>query len=362
MLHSRLEASVDTFAILKSNPRKELKELFKDAAKNFSNFNISSVIHIPIKDWQYGFVTLANKPNKQFISKDIEMLIPVVRRMGLALKYDSHIAKMQALAKDKMQQSQRVLFHQLLAPLISMRASYEVVRGLMAADKLDEEKLNTRIADIKDTLATTNDFLGMNQFFTKFFIENKVDKPTPEYINLRTFVIDKVRSNQSRAKISKNIVIRVIADEKQDWNIKSDKKLLSHILHALVDNAIKYSYNHIKSPYTDPSSPLTPPNGTPNSINIYIERNENINPSRSFAIVTENWGCPFPVNKEEQDRLRNYMERGIIARLFEENGTGIGLFVTEMLTKVLDGELIIDAEKNRTKMIIKFQTEQWAKY
>ena len=41
---------------------------------------------MPIKDKEYGF-TLANTSNRCFLTKDIEMFIPVVKRVGIELKY-----------------------------------------------------------------------------------------------------------------------------------------------------------------------------------------------------------------------------------------------------------------------------------
>lgn len=66
---------------------KELRNIFNTNYEVFALFDIRSIVIIPIKEKEYGFVTLANTSNRQFLTKDIEMIIPVVKRVGIELKY-----------------------------------------------------------------------------------------------------------------------------------------------------------------------------------------------------------------------------------------------------------------------------------
>ncbi len=350
---ARLVYSDQWKGILNRDERIELKKIFKSSSDIFEDYDLKTIIHIPIKDQMFGFVTFANTSNRIFLTKDIEMLIPVVNRLGLALKYDSNIAKAEAMSKNEIRKGQRTIYHQLLSPIVSMRFSFKYLRrlgGNKGNIDIDKKHFDLRMQEIIDTLENTIDLVGMNQYFSSIGVDNEKIIPKLEKISISSFIIDKVRTYQVRAKLNRGLDIHVKnEDSKFPW-IYTDQVLLSHIIQALLDNAIKYSFSHLTNEYSDKKNPIYPPGDEPNKIYVILEYFDN-----EYAISVENWGCKFSEKDEDKEGLKEYLRRGKNAKLFEENGTGIGLYLADIFANALNGKLEIYSDNTHTIITVRFK-------
>jgi signal transduction histidine kinase len=326
---------------------RELKKIFKSGDELFRNFDLHSIILIPIKDWNYGFVTFANTSNRPFLNRDVELLIPVVKRVGIELKYNSNLARAEAKSKKELQDGQMLISHQVMAPLVSMRNNIQN----LADGTITEEDLHLRRTEIINAYTYSIDFAKSNEWLLSY-MKNKEIKPQISDVRIISLLIQKARVYQTRARDTKGIRVPVIFEEgKTLHGIKSDRELLSHVLLALIDNAIKYSYNHIPPPFgivtTDPSYP--PANSNPPSQVPITLTNE-----RGLCTITiENWGCP--IEPDEVRNLTQYMQRGNNAKRFEANGSGIGLFLANQIVEALGGTLQVVPNGDHTKIILMFK-------
>jgi len=350
---SKLVLSSDWKGILNSPNRKQLTKIFSDADGIFKQFDIKSIIQIPIKDWKYGFVTFANTSNRTFLTKDVEMLIPVVNRLSLALKYDSDIAKAENKKKDEIINSQRVIYHQILSPVVSMRNSVKYLNLLLTRELGNQDKksvIDLRIEEITNTLESTIDLVKLNQFLSGFLINSQKIEPKLEKVSITTFIIEKARTYQPHAKLHRGLDIHVDIVDRKYPRIDTDPSLLAHIIQALIDNAIKYSYSHLKNDYSDNKNPIYAPPDTPNKVNIIVQYFEK---EKEYTITVENWG--LPIKEEEKLLLTQYLQRGSNAKAFDTNGTGIGLFIVNILAEALNGKVEIDAIDDHTKISVRFK-------
>lgn len=342
-LNSRLVVSNDWNGILNNKEKRDLVKIFTAVKSVFQRFDIRSIVQIPIRNQEHGMVTFANTSNRTFLTKDVEMLIPVVNRLGLALKYDTDIAKAELASKNEIQKSQWIIYHQVLSPIASLRNS--IVNLQLLSSRKEYTSFDLRLEEVAYSLETAIDFITLNQYLSSFFIEKRI-VPKYSHIYIPTFLINKARTYQVHAEYHRGIKKIHVYSPEYFPSVDVDKTLLTHIIQALLDNSIKYSYSHLRNAYSDVNNPLYAPSGRPNMILVSCNFSDT-----HFMISVENWG--LKINDKELPHLTDYMKRGKEARNFEVNGTGIGLFLVNAITKAMNGELDIFSKDDHTKITIK---------
>ncbi len=331
----------------KSKYDKALDHLYRAIGKNMPEAGFSSFVLIPIKNWNYGFVNFANTSNRKFIDKDMEMLIPVVNRFGLYL--NDRLKEQEAINihKNKLEESQRFIFHQLISPASRLYENFL----MMKEDDLPRNKRAIALENMENNLQVYLEMLRAINFVTKYTSGENI-KPEITSTYLSSFVLDKVRIYQTSASIEKNIRIHVTTPESLSTKegarygygpIRTDENLLSHVIQALIDNAIKYSYNHHYTRDKINTDVNYPPANRKdkNVINVHIERQKSY-----FSIEIENWGCK--IEKAEKQDVTNKYFRGATAKEFESEGSGIGLYMVQKITEALNGELGINSDDDHT--------------
>lgn len=333
-------------------PGNKLKDYHKKIKTNFRkyrdllyHFNISSVLIIPIKDKKYGFMTLANTRNRVFLNKDIALIIPVVRRVGTELRYRTEIDSVKLKKQKDFQHAIRIIFHQLTSPIGSMHNHLLNIKDGI----LSEQKLKLRLQEVLDTYTNFIEMLRSHQFFFDFLSSGKIPHKY-ESAHFFEFVKEIVRTYQQRALSEKGIEIKIYTYQEKHFprSFRSDLKLLSHVLQALIDNAIKYSYNHIYVS-NKPNDISRPKKDIPKEISISLQQNSN-----EFLIQIENWGCP--IEPGEVEKILKFEKRGRYADQFNGIGSGIGLYLASIITESLHGNLKITPSNDHTTMTLKFKS------
>lgn len=323
---------------------KELKMMLNTGERVFQQFDLNSIVLIPIKEREYGLVSLANTSNRPFLIKDIEMIIPVVKRIGIEMKHTNVLEAVNIRNQEAFQHGLRIIFHQLMSPVVSMRNHILNIRD----GTLTPQKYKLRLEEMLDTYLNFLDMLGSHQFLFDYISKGYT---TPKYrdgINFFEFVKEKVRTYQMRARAERGIEI-IISQEPRParFGVNTDPELLSHVLQSLLDNAIKYSYNH-HQPLVVTANPNYAPPGTANYILVSICNN-----ALTYEIKIENWGCP--IEPGEAELIREFDRRGKNASVFAAAGSGIGLFVVREIVKTLDGELQILPRASHTTINLIFK-------
>ena len=244
--------------------------------------------------------------------------------------------------QEDFQQALRIIFHQLMSPIVSLRNHIINIR-----DKtISEEKSKLRINEMMDTYRNFLTMLGANRFFFDYIKKGYIDEPKLKNERLFDFINEKVRTYQLRAKAQKGIDIH-ITHENPDrlYYFRTDPELFSHVLQSLLDNAIKYSFNHLNvSAY----NVNCPPSGVPNKVFVTIA-----NDLKKVSIKIENWGCQIEQN--EVEKIKRFEARGKLADKFDATGSGIGLFVADIIVKSLNGTMLIIPSGAKTTIILTFE-------
>jgi|GEM_PF-6228597 len=321
-----------------------LKHIFLDALEKFTHYDIKEIVILPIKEIKYGFVTLANRSVHPFVLSDIEMIIPVVRRVGF--EYQSNLQHKKDIERWKQEtliHSTRIMFHQLGSPIVSLRNHIANIRH----KRIPEDKIPLRLQEMELTYQDFLDMLATNQFFFEYLTKGKTQLEIEEF-NLFELVKDRVRTYQLRAKKDRGIDISIAYDSKL-YGVTTDKRLLGHVIQSLVDNAIKYSFTafHRDEPWFKDSEYI---NAVAKWIIVGVE-----NTVDYFSISVTNWGAS--IEADEINEIKKLEYRGRAANNYATLGSGIGLYVVSLIVEeILKGILTIEHVKqlHRTTITVLF--------
>jgi len=326
----------------------DLKELFIISFDTFSKYDIREVVIIPIKEIKYGFITLANKSVHPFAKRDFKMIIPVVRRVGFEYKQkNDHLQDKERLKQETLIHSTRIMFHQLGSPITSLRNHIQNIRQKL----IPEEKIALRLQEMEFTYQDFLDMLSTNQFFFEYATKGTVKLDYTDF-NLYDFVKERIRTYQMRAKKDRGLDISVDKEGSSKYGAISDKRLIGHIIQSLIDNAIKYSFTQDQREEFLNQSGLSTYD-VPKWIIVNVK-----NTSADFSISVTNWGCT--IQPDEIDKIKTLETRGKHANAYASVGSGIGLYVVNLIVEnILGGKLIIkhSLENHKTEITVTFNKE-----
>lgn len=324
---------------------KGIKLMFDLNNDVFSKYDIKSIVIVPIREREYGLVSFANTSNRPFLIKDIEMIIPVIKRVGIELKYNNALEILTVEQSQSFKHGLRIIFHQLMSPIVTLRNHIINIKD----KSLTNHKYNLRIEEVLDTYSNFLAMLRAHQFLFDY-LSHGVIKPnfSDREESFFEFVKGKVRTYQLQAKAQKGIEILIYQDiPLRKHGFRSDNELLSHVLQSLLDNAIKYSYNHLKTSVNTDNANYPPPSAK-NYILVTLNNNEEY-----FGIRIENWGCL--IAPLEKDHIKSFQVRGENAKKFDANGSGIGLFVVDIIVNALNGQMLIIPKGDHTIIHLTFK-------
>lgn len=202
--------------------------------------------------------------------------------------------------------------HQLRSPLNAISSMLEVLQKefqgpLNPGQKESLLRCKTRIKILGETI---NDLLkiGVRRTETK--------KPDLPMVDVKTLVQDLATLYGPRA-LEKQLDLKIEIDPRVP-DIKVDKQLLDDLFSNLISNAIKY----------------TPPQGEVRVV-LSVEKDHHL----GFQVSDTGIGIP----DEDFSKIFSEFFRSENARLFTENGTGLGLILVKEALDILKGSVSVES-------------------
>lgn len=210
--------------------------------------------------------------------------------------------------------------HEFRTPLSTIASSAQ----LIAKYNLEHQEPNRRKhidriqKNVKHLTTVLGDFLSLSK------LEEGMVKVFPSKINLKSFFQDLLEEMNLQRKEGQNIII----DYNGNDTVEIDEKLLTHILHNLINNAIKYSSKNT-------------------AVSLLIK-----NQTNQLTIEVKDDGIGIPENE-----LNNLFERFYRAsNVSNIQGTGLGLNLVKKYVELMNGTITVESELNKgTKFTIFFK-------
>ncbi len=228
---------------------------------------------------------------------------------------DIHIDKMKAEHLKKVSDEFLAnMSHEIRTPLNGLLGIIQ----LLKETNLDDEQLN--MVDIMSVSGNTllnviNDILDISK------IESGKMKIESTPINLRTLLRNCVNLMASRT-IQKDLSVQVLDSPEMDHIYLGDPTRILQILNNYVSNAIKFTRK--------------------GEIKIYVESKPIDEETVNIRINVQDSG--IGINKENQSKLFNAFVQADSSTTREFGGTGLGLFISSKLAKLMQGKVDFTSE------------------
>lgn len=197
--------------------------------------------------------------------------------------------------------------HQLRTPLSSIRWGSE----LLLEKDLDSESKHI----IKDNYKSTVELIDrLNDVFLAISIHEGEIDVKEDAVDVTNIITNELKKFKN---LFSNKTVEVDADK---IVIKTDPEKIRFIIHALLDNAFKYTRDNGK-------------------IKINLAKDVNF---LNFIVSDNGVGIP----KNEQSTLFNIFTRGSNSKILNPNSSGIGLYVTKYFVELLEGSIDFDSKEN----------------
>jgi PAS domain S-box-containing protein len=204
--------------------------------------------------------------------------------------------------------------HQLRTPLSSVNIYANMLMDGLGGELNELQSNFTRT--ILSSVQRMNELIDTLLNITR--IETKGIEISPSPVNIRN-LIDEVISGYSGEITDKNLHLQTTADGQ--LCIKTDRQLLKEIMVNLLTNSVKY----------------TPSEG---AIEINVQKNNN-----NIVMSFKDTGYGIPINSQPSIFTKFFRADNILTH--DVSGTGIGLYLTKMITESLDGDLWFESVENK---------------
>lgn len=210
--------------------------------------------------------------------------------------------------------------HELRTPLAVIKGTLEVLSRKPRTQTEYEEKIKFCISEVNRMNFLVDELLLLARF------ENQKNEIKNESTFLNALVLDVV-ALYSETISDKKLQVHSFFEE--DFYFETDPYLFSIVMHNLISNAVKYSFNE----------------GTID-INVVKQENEIIFTLQDFGIG---------ISKEDIDKVFNRFFRSNPTEHPEVKGTGLGLSIVSRLSDLLKFDISILSEKQGTKVVLKLK-------
>ena len=219
----------------------------------------------------------------------------------------------------------------ILATQHHLRTPLTIMKGYLSAILDKDKTLQTQTKDRLFRVSVSTDRLVklVNELLDISQLQVGKQPLNIHPINIRD-IIDEILNEFQQEIQTKNLNIKLIPTNKQDWPlIPADLEKLKIALSNLIDNAVKYT------PHQSKLGAGQAPKGE------IIIQGKTINSSFQVAIKDNGIG----VNPEEIPTLfTKYFERGEQAQKLYTTGRGIGLFIAASIIKAHNGRVWAESE------------------
>ncbi len=214
-----------------------------------------------------------------------------------------------------------VISHNLRSPFTTILGFSDIL--VDEFDNYSDEDKKSFASEIRKSAQFAYSLLNNLLLWTKIQLGNL--KPVEEFLDLTIF-IDEVIHNIKRKADKKSIVLENRIPE--HFNVFADKTMLGNIMENILDNAIKFSYEKSRVVISASKSEQ------------YVQ----------LEIKDSGTG----INAGDIPKLLNFEEHITSYGTGNEKGTGLGLIICNELLKIMNGELLIESQKDiGTTVIVK---------
>lgn len=230
------------------------------------------------------------------------------------------IASMRDITKEREIEKMRIdllslASHQLRTPLSGTKWLIETLRkGIHGSLTKEQDEYLEEIYKINERMTGL-----VSDMLSALRIENGLDSFTRETVSVSS-LFDAIEELMIPAARKKNIVIRFTKRE-QDISLTTARELLRNILESFISNAIVYS-----------------PQGTEVIVDVTEDKETVIFSVKDFGI-----GIP----KKEQKDIFSRFYRASNARVVNTRGTGLGLYMSSMLSKKIGARVGFESEEGK---------------
>ncbi|CAM3940319.1 cell wall metabolism sensor histidine kinase WalK [Flavobacterium antarcticum] len=213
--------------------------------------------------------------------------------------------------------------HELRTPLAVIKGTLEVLSRKPRTQNEYEEKIKFCISEVNRMNFLVDELLLLARF------ENQQNEIKYETTFLNAMVLDVV-ALYSETISDKKLQVNSFFEE--DFYFETDPYLFAIVLHNLISNAVKYSFNEGKI-----------------DINVAKQENEIIFTLQDFGIG---------ISKVDIDKVFNRFYRSNPSEHPDVKGTGLGLSIVSRLSDLLKFDIEISSESQGTKVMLKLKTAE----
>lgn len=210
-----------------------------------------------------------------------------------------------------------IVSHQLRTPLSAVKWFLEILsNGDVGA--LQEKQIEL-VKEIHDSNESMINFI--NQMLNISRTESGHLAVDIKTLNLDNCIKEIIRENSGLIK-SKKQKFKFIGAKDKSLKVRTDKSMLRNIIGNLITNASEYT-------------------GHSGNISLTIEKGKEND--LLFKIVDDGIGIP----QKEQQKIFKRFSRASNAIKYKANGTGIGLYITKLMTDMLGGKIWFESKKDK---------------
>lgn len=266
-----------------------------------SEFKTRNILGIPMRTHKQiiGVVQALNKRNNaRFTDFDISILTILASQAAIAIENSRLFQQSDFIAE---------MVHELRTPLLSLKASTNLMRRPEISDNQQHELIDTMQSETERLINLTSDFLNLAQMETG---RTRLDISEFE---LSKLIDESVNIVMPQAQ-SQGITIRV---DGQPINITADRGKIKQVLLNLLTNAIKYNR----------------PQG---QVRVYTSLYRD-----SIQIAVQDTGYGL-----SQDSQRQIFQRFFRAKSTADKttGTGLGLVITKAIVEAHKGQIWLESQ------------------
>lgn len=206
--------------------------------------------------------------------------------------------------------------HQLKTPISAMKVCFDMYLGAETEEE-KEEFLKRSMSQMEKLESLTASLINISR------LENNMITLSPEEVYLTDILIGAVNTEYHKAAAKD---IEIVTEEFKDIRLKLDKKWTVEAVANIIDNAVKYSPEHSR-------------------INIRVNR------LFSFVrIEIEDFGIGIP--RKERNRIFSRFFRGNSDIVKEQEGSGVGLYLTRKILEDQGGTVSVKSKKEAGSIFV----------
>ena len=267
-----------------------------------------------------------NNAIRQFIKQDGTRIWASITTNPIktkSTKFKGAVIIMRDITEQRQQEEYRTDFahiasHSLRTPLGNVLWATEYLLSAKPGKINAKQKdyLQECYTTLKNMNTMINDLLSVSR------LPDKKVKPNFQKVLLEDTVKALVKTYGAYAH-AQNVTIKLTeTDSKKKHYIKADPKYLEIIIQNLIENAVRYSFEH-------------------SDVKINIKRDKD---TTTFSCT--NHGIGIPKDKHGFIFAKFFRAKNAVSK--QGNGTGLGLYITKEMVRLNKGEIWFESEPNKT--------------